>query len=79
MVAYKQSRKRTVLYSYDKIWLHYFYLPRKFYKRKCHVRTEGIQLTLYFIMRSIYLVNYCCFYEYIACINSTVNVKQKQT
>ena len=27
------------------------------------VRTEGIQITLYFIMNSISLLNYCCFNE----------------
>ena len=26
------------------------------------VRTEGIQITLYFIMSSISLVRHCCFY-----------------
>ena len=43
------------------------------------VRTEGIQLTLYFIVSSISLCKYCCCYVNMVCINSTVNVKQKQT
>ena len=43
------------------------------------VRNEGIQIILYFIMSSISLVKYCCFYENMFCINSTVNLKQKQT
>ena len=42
------------------------------------VRNEGIQITLYFIMSSISLVKYCCSYKNMVCINSTVNVKQKQ-
>jgi len=42
------------------------------------VRTEGIQVSLYFIMSSISLVKYCYFYENMVGINSTVNVKQKQ-
>ena len=42
------------------------------------VRTEGIQTTLYVIMSSISLGKYCFFYENMVCINSTVNVKQKQ-
>ena len=37
------------------------------------VRTKGIQITLYFIMSSISLVKWCCFYENMVCINSTVN------
>ena len=43
------------------------------------VRTEGIQITLYFIMSSISLVRHCCFYQNMICINSIVNAKQKQT
>jgi len=42
------------------------------------VKTEGIQITLYFMMSSISLVRHCCFYENMVCINSIVNVKQKQ-
>ena len=42
------------------------------------VRTEGIQITLYLIMSFISLVKYRCFYENMVCINSTVNVQQKQ-
>jgi len=42
------------------------------------VKTEGIQITLYFIMSSLSLVKYCFFNENMVCINSTVNVKQKQ-
>ena len=44
------------------------------------VRTEGIQITLYFIS-CISLVRHCCFYEEknMVCINSIVNKKQKQT
>ena len=42
------------------------------------VRTEGLQITLYFIMSSITLVRHCCFYENMVYNNSTVNVKQKQ-
>ena len=34
----------------------YSYLPRKFYERKYTLKTEGIQITLYFIMSSISLV-----------------------
>ena len=43
------------------------------------VRTEGIQTTLYFIMSFISLVRHCCFYYNMVCINSIVNMKQKQT
>jgi len=43
------------------------------------ITTEGIQITLYFIMSSTSPVKNCCFYENMVCINSTVNVKQKQT
>ena len=39
--------------------------------------TEGIQITLNFIMSSISLVKFCCFYENKVCINRKVNVKQK--
>ena len=42
------------------------------------VKTEGIQIILYFMMSSISLVRHCCFYENMVCINSIVNVKQKQ-
>jgi len=35
---------------------------------KYTVRTEGIQITLYFIMSSISLVRHCCFYENMVCI-----------
>ena len=42
------------------------------------VKTEGIQITLYFMVSSISLVRHCCFYENMVCINSIVNVKQKQ-
>ena len=46
---------------------------------KNSVRSEGIQITLYFIMSSISLVRHCCFYENMVCINSIVSVEQKQT
>ena len=42
------------------------------------VRTEGIRINLYFIMSSI-SVRHCCIYQNMVCINSVVNVKQKQT
>ena len=35
------------------------------------VRTVGIQITLYFIMSSISLVQYCCYYENRVCITSS--------
>ena len=60
------------------MWLHYS--TSNVSVIKYTYRTEGIQITLNFIMRSISLVKYCCsFYENMVCINSTVNVKQKQT
>jgi len=31
IVFYTERRKQTVFNLYDKIWLHYFYLQRKFY------------------------------------------------
>ena len=43
------------------------------------VRSEGIQITLYFIISSISIVRHCCYYENMVCINSIVNAKQKQT
>ena len=43
------------------------------------VRTEGIQIPLYFIVSCMYLVQFCCCYENMVHINSIVNVKQKQT
>ena len=73
IVSCTQRRKRAVFYLYDTIWLPYFYLPHKY-----TIRTKGIQITLYFIMSSVSLAEFCCFYENMVCINSTVNVKQKQ-
>jgi len=77
MVAYTQRRKRTVFNLY-KEYDYTTFTSRVNVLSENTIRTEGIQFTLYFIMRSIYLVTYCCFYENIVCINSTVNVKQKQ-
>jgi len=55
------------------------FLSCKFYEWKYTVRTKGIRITLYFILSSISLVKYHCFYVYMVRINSLVNVKQKQT
>ena len=43
------------------------------------VRTEGIQITLYFIMSFVSLVRQCCSMKGWFYINNIVDVKQKQT
>ena len=57
IVSYTQRRKRTVFYLCVNIWLHYFYLQNVLNKNT--VMTEGIQITLYSIIRSISLVRHC--------------------
>ena len=49
-ISYTQRRKRAEFYCTLK-YSCYFYFPRKLYERKYTVRTEGIRITLYVIMR----------------------------
>ena len=59
---YTQRRKWAVFYSMITYGC-YFYLPHNFLGPKYTVRTEGIQITLYFITSSISLVKNRCFYK----------------
>ena len=73
-----QRRKLTVFYS---LLIHgcTTFISREKVLNENTVRTKGIQTTLYFIMSSTSFVRHCCFYYNMVCINSIVNVKQKQT
>ena len=57
IVSYTQRRKLTVVYS---LLIHdcTTFTSRENVLNKNTVRTEGIQITLYFIMSSIYLLLY---------------------
>ena len=59
--------RHTYIYIYTHIYIYIY-----------TVKTEIIQSTLNVMINSIYLVNYCFFYENIVCIKSTTDVKQKQ-
>ena len=61
IVSYTQRRKLTVVYL---LLIHYCttFTSRENALNENTVRTEGIQITLYFIMSSISLVRHCCFY-----------------
>ena len=77
IVFYTQRRQLTVVYS---LLIHdcTTYTSHENVLNENTVRTEGIQITLYFIMSAISLVRHCCVYENMLCVNSIVNVKQKQ-
>ena len=54
IVSYTQRRKQTVFY------LFVTFTSRENVLNENTVRTEGIQITLYFIMSYISLVRHCC-------------------
>jgi len=61
IVFYTQKRKLTVVYL---LLIHdcTTFTSRENVLNENTARTEGIQITLYFIMSSIFLVRHCCFY-----------------
>ena len=78
IVYYTQRRKLIIVYSLLNHDCPTFASHENLLNKNI-VRTEGIQIPLYLIMSSISLVRHCCFYLNMVYINSTVNVKQKQT
>ena len=78
IVSYTQQMERAVFFYTIKYGCTTFTF-RENCINKNTVRTEGIQIPLYFIVSCMYLVQCCCCYENMVHINSIVNVKQKQT
>ena len=59
-LLYTKKETNCVLFIAN-IWMHYFYLRENILNENT-VRTEGIQITLCYIMSYISLFRHCCFY-----------------